>query len=394
MNCIELYQEYNKLIINLSNCFIKEVINHKKTDKIKLGIISNFIVMEHSVANDRLGIVKSLIEDERFDVKIITNNSPTKFYSIIMNYNINPVITHSGPISTLISKIIELDFDIILYPDIGMFTPYKFLAYNRLAPIQINTWGHSETSGMETIDYFISSTYYEPKDGQQNYTEKLIQLDSLCTYYYNRLKVFNLNVNINRKSLGFSEYTHLYCLLVTEYKFHPEFMDILLNILKSDSNALFLFISHKIHIEIFTTFLESFFKENMCHVRIYEAFDFPKYMEMVSCSDIVLDLYPFGGCNSTIDAFNVNKIVITLPSNKLSGRFTYGFYKKMKIDDAICNSKEEYVDKTLFYINHKEERSLLENKIKENKYLLFEETKSVDDWKNLLISLYQSNING
>ena len=36
-----------------------------------------------------------------------------------------------------------------------------YLAFARLAPIQITTWGHSETSGIDTVDYFVSSKYFE-----------------------------------------------------------------------------------------------------------------------------------------------------------------------------------------------------------------------------------------
>ena len=32
-----------------------------------------------------------------------------------------------------------------------------FLAYARLAPIQITSWGQTETTGIDTIDYFLSS---------------------------------------------------------------------------------------------------------------------------------------------------------------------------------------------------------------------------------------------
>ena len=62
------------------------------------------------------------------------------------------------------------------------------LACCRLAPIQMNTWGHSETSGIDTLDYFMSSRYYETETAQDNYTEKLIRLDSLCTQYENPYK--------------------------------------------------------------------------------------------------------------------------------------------------------------------------------------------------------------
>ena len=47
----------------------------------------------------------------------------------------------------------ELKLDILLYPDIGMNPFTNSLANYRIAPIQVNTWGHSVTSGMPNIDY-------------------------------------------------------------------------------------------------------------------------------------------------------------------------------------------------------------------------------------------------
>ena len=69
----------------------------------------------------------------------------------------------------------EQKLNILIYCDIGMAPDTYFLSYSRLAPIQCNTWGHSDTSGIDTIDYYLSSVYYE-KDinhPEDNYSENL-----------------------------------------------------------------------------------------------------------------------------------------------------------------------------------------------------------------------------
>ena len=56
----------------------------------------------------------------------------------------------------------------------------------RLAPVQIALWGHPSTTGMNSIDYFISSDLYHSKDsngGQEFFNEQLIRLDSLGFYF-------------------------------------------------------------------------------------------------------------------------------------------------------------------------------------------------------------------
>ena len=53
------------------------------------------------------------------------------------------------------------------------------LAALRLAPVQAASWGHPETSGLPTIDYYLSAQALEPADAQENYTEKLVALPNL-----------------------------------------------------------------------------------------------------------------------------------------------------------------------------------------------------------------------
>ncbi len=44
-------------------------------------------------------------------------------------------------------------------------------------------WGHPITSGLPTIDYFISSELMEPAQGDNHYSEKLIRLSNLGIAY-------------------------------------------------------------------------------------------------------------------------------------------------------------------------------------------------------------------
>ena len=38
--------------------------------------------------------------------------------------------------------------------------------------------------------------------------------------------------------------------------------------------------------------------------------------------DVVLDSFPFGGHTSTMDAFSIGRVVVTLPTHLMSGRCT------------------------------------------------------------------------
>jgi predicted O-linked N-acetylglucosamine transferase (SPINDLY family) len=83
----------------------------------------------------------------------------------------------------------------------------------------------------------------------------------------------------------------------------------------------------------------------------------------------------------------VNKIVITLPSDKINGRFTLGFYKKMEIYEPIANDIDDFVYKAINFANDIKLREQIENKINNKKYLLFEEKESIETWKEMLLTL-------
>ena len=46
----------------------------------------------------------------------------------------------------------------------------------RLARVQATPWGHPETTGFPTIDYYLSAEALEPPNAAANYTERLVAL--------------------------------------------------------------------------------------------------------------------------------------------------------------------------------------------------------------------------
>jgi len=72
---------------------------------------------------------------------------------------------------------------VLIYPGLLMDTMSMQLAAQRLAAVQCNSWGHPETSGMPTLDYFLSSSFMEPPGAEEHYTERLVRLPNLSIYY-------------------------------------------------------------------------------------------------------------------------------------------------------------------------------------------------------------------
>ena len=364
--------------------------------KIRVGFLSSHFY-SHSVCKDRAGIITHLDKSKFHTVAIFVNDKNDEFSTYIKN-NVEEYITLSLNDLFFIQKwrteIEKLHLDILVHCDIGMYPATYFLAFSKLAPIQCNTWGHSDTSGIGTIDYYISSKLYEIENAQEHYSEKLILTNGLCTYYTNPLTLFDLPDHILRdkddKFLLNSKDNNIYLSLATTYKLHPIFDNIYKNILQQDPKAIIVFLVFKKCVKYkFFNRLKSIVKENISRIRFFDKLNpIRKYMQLLHLSKIVLDVYPFGGCNSSIEAFVLNKCVITYPSNFISGRFTYGFYKKMGIKDLIVNNEIDYVKLALRVVNDDNYRNMLENKIKMRVSRLFLENQSVIDWNNILEEMW------
>ena len=121
--------------------------------------------------------------------------------------------------------------DVLYYADIGMDPVTYSLAFSRLAPVQCVTWGHPVTTGLDTIDYFISMDAAEPEDAAEHYTETLVRLKALSVYYYRPEPPASLK---DRAAFGLPEECHLYSCPQTLFKLHPEFDDLLGAILRRD----------------------------------------------------------------------------------------------------------------------------------------------------------------
>lgn len=369
----------------------------QKDEKINIGFISKYF-FNHSVGKDRSNVIINLPRD-KFNVSIF-------FFPPIKDDYIAHKLKQSKSKNVILpnkfeDKIKEIEnqkLDILVYCDIGMNSETYMLACCRLAPIQMNTWGHSETSGIDTLDYFMSSRYYETETAQDNYTEKLIRLDSLCTQYENPYK----------KLCDFANYKEYKHKIPIEYKpktkkftiffipqqiqkIHSEMFDIIKKLLMKNKRYRILLIKNPIgYLPDFMEMLNKKVGEELVKnqiVFIDKMVKYLKFLHQMESTKIILDTYPFGGCNTSFEAFSLGKPVVTWPSKFLNGRFTQGFYKKMGFTDLVVSSVDEYVETAHKLAQDKKYYKKMQKKIHENSDKLFMEQKSVDDWSEFCQSV-------
>jgi predicted O-linked N-acetylglucosamine transferase (SPINDLY family) len=175
-----------------SSEIIKEKVNSQiKNKKIQIGIVGEQIY-DHSVWNAiTKGIVLN-INKELFEINIFKLGKKNDDETALAKINSNTFIDVLNTLEEWCKTISSQNLDILIYPEIGIHPMTIQLASMRLAPIQIASWGHPETTGLPTIDYFISAELFEDGNSVNNYSEKLIKL-AIKSFTF---KIFNhLNSN-------------------------------------------------------------------------------------------------------------------------------------------------------------------------------------------------------
>jgi predicted O-linked N-acetylglucosamine transferase (SPINDLY family) len=372
---------FRKIIPNI-NFVSKKLNNRNIKKKIKIGFISEYLT-EHTIGKLFGGFVKN-INKKKFEV-IIFHTSKTK-KSLVkkeIDESANKVINLNTKITNQQKQIENEDLDIIFYPDIGMSPTTYFLAFSRLAPVQIASYGHPETTGIDTVDYFLSSTLFEP-DSKKKYSERLICLNQFPSYYEIPKKIGKLK---NRKELKLPEDVKLYGCPQTLFKLHPDFDSIMAKILIGDPKSYIVLIGGDGKKKYWVEKLKKRWAKNfsILNERVFftKKLSQLEFISLCDCVDVLLDPFYFGGGNSVLEALSVGTPTVTMPNEYLRTNVAAAAYKQMKISSPpIAQSSKEYID---LAIQLAQKNNQLRDKLKAaaNKYL-FKNSKALNEFESFL----------
>jgi protein O-GlcNAc transferase len=380
LNNRALQQVYGELVCKIMSAAYPQWANRPASPSkssggpIKVGIVSGFFC-KHS--NWKLPI-RGWIEN--FDKRRVnlygyyTGNIKDKETEIARQH-FTRFVEDVHSFQRLCQIIREDDLQILIYPEIGMHPLTLMLAALRLSPIQCASWGHPDTSGLPTIDYYLSSDLMEPPAGDEHYTEKLIRLPNLSVYY---IPQTNPSVSVNRDTFGLRPKSILYFCCQGLYKYLPQYDEIYPRIAKRVDNCQFLFISFSK-----SAFVTEQFRSRLSEVYSRFGLDAAKYVTFLphletalyhainALSDIYLDSIDWSGCNTTFEAISHNLPIVTLPGKLMRGRHSTAILTMMGITETIAKTLDEYIELAIRLGSDSKWRKQISEKIAANKQLVY-----------------------
>ncbi len=282
----------------------------------------------------------------------------------------------------------HLQAQIIFYTEVYADTPLQtFLASQRLAPVQVTSWLSSGSSGLNTLDYYISPRCAEQKQAQDFYSEQLVLTDTIPTYIMP--PAFTAKVP-SRSEYGLPEDKHLYLCTHLLFKLSPDFDFALAGILEKDPQGIVILQARPVFENIHRKMLQRLEQQiphcmdRIWFVPVMEQSDFYGLMHL---ADVFLDPFHFGGGTTSFEALAFDLPIVTWPGERLHGRITYAYYQRMGVLDAVALSPEDYIEKAVNLGTQKSLNQALRHKIAQHKHKIFQEEAAVTELSECLSRL-------
>jgi protein O-GlcNAc transferase len=361
------------------------------TGRVRIGIASAFFY-EHSIGNTSRGLVEHL-DRNKFEVMLIRlGHSKRDALADHLDQTADQVIVASDTdLDAARNAIANLKLDVLFYQDIGMEPLSYFLAFARLAPVQLTSFGHPDTTGIPNLDYFVSSENYEPPGSDADYSERLVKLPDAGTLacYHRPLKT---EVAIDLAPYGITSADKIYLCPQTLFKIHPDMDDIFRGILAQDRAAKIILIepAEKHQRNALEKRLSEATGELSDRIVFVKSQPYPSYLALLDSADVILDSLHFNGQNTSLEALSLNIPIVTMPGKFQRGRHTYGMYQAMGFTDLIATTKDEYVALAVRTANDADFRKTCQQRIAERNGVLYNNLDLVRNFEKAFIEMLSS----
>jgi predicted O-linked N-acetylglucosamine transferase (SPINDLY family) len=388
----EVLSEYGRLCARLMQGWLDRqqfsLATRVPRDKIRIGIVSAQI-RDHSVWN---AIVKGWcrhLDRGRFDLDLFALGPWHDRETLEAKSMASKFIQGGRDLRQCVKMILERNPDVLVYPEVGMDVMTAKLASLRLAPVQAAAWGHPETTGLPTIDYYLSAQDFEPADAQGNYAERLIALPHLgCCYQ--PLPVESVDPDI--AGLGVPAESVLLLCPGAPFKHAPWHDWIFSEIARRLGQCRLVFFMQQ------PQYLSEKLRERLGKEFARARLDFERYVSFIpkqprpvfyglmKHADVLLDTIGFSGFNTAMQAVECGLPIVTREGRFMRGRLASGILKRMGLQELVAATEEGYVERVVKLAQDSGYRNGIRARIAASRDVLYEDLAPVRALEEFLIN--------
>lgn len=350
--------------------------------KLRLGVLSRYLC-DHTIGRLNLGLMEQRPRDE-FELVLLPTGQADDPIARKYRAAADEVVPLPDDLPSALKRVSQCRLDILFYPDLGMDPLTLTLAASRTAPVQVMTWGHPSTTGLESMDAFLSTSAELP-DADAHYTEQLIRLPRLGVM----ISPPEFPLPPDRGALGLPDRGAIYGCPQSLFKFHPDFDPVLAGILRGDPEGTIVIVEGQ-H-PGWTERLRQRFSRSMpdVHQRIQWLPRLPRerFRQLVSTCDVMLDPLHFGGGHTSYEAFASGVPAVTLPADYLRGRLTLAMLQQIGLTELAVDNPDDYVQTAVRIGTDADVRQRYREEILAGRSELFDDARARDAFYDALRQL-------
>jgi predicted O-linked N-acetylglucosamine transferase (SPINDLY family) len=314
--------------------------------RIRVGIVSAHL-RHHSVWN---AITKGWVlglDPARFELALFHLGPRSDAETALARERAAIFVDGERALAGWVRAIREADVDVLLYPELGMDALTCRLAALRLAPVQAASWGHPQTTGLPTMDAYLSAELLEPDGADAHYTERLVRLPHLGAWVEPAPmapEAFDLS------TLGVTAGDALYVCPGTAYKYTPRHDALFVRIAQAVPASTFLLFRHDLSSSLFDRVLArlraAFAAAGLDpdrHLRIAGWMPAPRFHHVLTQATAFLDTVGFSGFNTVLQAIDHGLPVVTQRGGHLRGRLGSGPLERLGLGGFVAADDDAYV---------------------------------------------------
>lgn len=312
--------------------------------RVRLGIVSGQI-RTHPVWQIILrGILEGLNRD-RFDIRLYNTGHLQDAETDWAERNVDYYQRKPFSVGGWADHIRREAPDILFYPEVGMDPVTGALASLRLAKLQVASWGHPVSTGLPSIDLYLSGDAIEPPDAETHYTERLIRLPGTGV-------LTRSGASQSRRWSGPQRRPgHVrFALCQQPMKFDPADDVLLAQIAKEIGPSEFWIVQSHKHswaserlMKRLSIAFEAAGLDPARYLRLTPWMDRTEFAGFLDDMDVMLDCPAFSGYTTAWQAIHRGTQIVTLEGRFMRQRLAAGLLRQIGRSDGVAADAEHYV---------------------------------------------------
>ena len=347
----ELLERYGRLCVRLMDQWraaqdLPEASPRRAGGRVRVGVISAQF-HDHSVWHALIKGWFRELDRARFELHAFHIGSRSDSQTSSARVAAESFVHGARPLRGWVDAILATRPDALIYPEIGMDPTALRLASLRLAPLQFAAWGHPETTGLPTVDGFLSAEDFEPAGAQANYAERLIALPHLgCSLEPRR----SGEPAADPGAFGFEHDAPMLVCPGVPFKYAPQHDWIFPELARRLGRCRFLFFTHsnarlsqRLHDRLRTAFAARGLDADR-HVTFLPWLSKAAFQGLMSRADAYLDTIGFSGFNTALQAVECGLPIVTREGRFMRGRLASGILKRLGLAELVAPSEQAFVE--------------------------------------------------